>query len=290
MRRSILAGSTTLCLSMAFGTSALLAQTAETAGAQLSAETTTAQAAPDAAKVCLADLTAFRTAMEADGHWLGGMGYGYPMMGGYSAGPLPGAPSEAAGGYRNVRPGYEVRTLILGAAVLARHGEQDTCETVLAVAREIYTTYSASMKTGPLGMADVSYDHASQIAAATPVESFSRSVRSDELLGTTVRNAAYDSLGDVDDLIMGPHDGKIAYLTIARGGILGFNEKYVPVPWADFSIAGDGAFLVLEATSAMLKAAPQVDHNQVMTPDHFDKISDAVDAYWAKTLPPKAGN
>lgn len=84
--------------------------------------------------------------------------------------------------------------------------------------------------------------------------------------------------------------GEIAYLVISRGGFFGFDQKYVPVPWADFALTPNGNFLVLDATTDMLKAAPQVDRNQVMVPDQFATVSKTVDTYWAKTLPPKAGN
>ena len=62
------------------------------------------------------------------------------------------------------------------------------------------------------------------------------------------------------------------------------DHKYVPIPWADFAITPDGTFLVLDATKDMMKAAPQVDHNQVMAPGQFATVSKTVDAYWAKTL------
>jgi hypothetical protein len=58
-----------------------------------------------------------------------GYGYGYPMSGGLA---------PTATGYRDVRPGYEVRTLVAAANILARHGQQQQCEDVLATTRNIY--------------------------------------------------------------------------------------------------------------------------------------------------------
>jgi hypothetical protein len=184
------------------------------------------------AEKCLSDMQAFESQMEQDGYWLGGSGYrnGYPMDGlGYGYGyPIGGYPAPNATGYRDLRPGYEVRTLVASANILARHGQQQACEDVLAKTRDIYKLYVADIHSGGLPMADVPGWGQQQIAAAQPVTSTNTSFRSDELLGTDVRNPENEALGSVDDLLMSPQTGKIAYLLIARGGIFGIDEKYVP--------------------------------------------------------------
>jgi sporulation protein YlmC with PRC-barrel domain len=240
------------------------------------------------AETCLSDLRAFYTQMEQDGYWLGGYplgesGYGnnYPM------GPV--SPMGAVR-YRNARPGFEVQILVAAANILGRHGQQQPCEDVLSTARDIYKLYVSDMHSQGVPVADLPGWRKLQIAAAQPVTSKNISFRSDELLGIGVHTPQNEALGSVEDLVMSPQTGKIAYLVIARGGIFGFDEKYVPVPWEDFKITPARNLLVLETTKGAMDAAPQMNKDQFTTAGHFDQESQKVDAYWKTHLSNKGNN
>ena len=266
-------------------------------------------AAIKSAEKCLSDLLAFDSQMEKDGYWLGGSGYGYgyPMNGFYNGIGPPMMPSrlEATAtplspqsdrhefrnsGYQNARPGYEVRMLFASANILAQNGQQQSCEDVLATTRDVYKLYAANMHSSGLGMVDVPGWRQQQIAAAEPVTSKSGSFRSDELLDTEVRNPQNEALGSIEDLVMSPQASKIAYPVIARGGVFGIDEKYVPVPWDDFKISPNLKLLVLDTTQAALKAAPQVSKDQFATNGQFDQESQKVDSYWKAHLSDKTTN
>jgi sporulation protein YlmC with PRC-barrel domain len=241
--------------------------------------------------------------MEKDGYWLGGSGsgYGYPMggvgyygygvaMGGYPAETATGYPAGTAHGYEDARPGYEVRTLLASANILARHGQQRPCEDVLTSIRTVYKSYLADLHSGGVATADVPGWRQQQIAAAQPVTSKDASFRSDELLGTEVRDPQNVALGSVNDIVMSPQTGKIAYLVIARGGIFGIDQSYVPIPWEDFKITPSVNLLVLDTTKGDLDAAPNVRDDQFSPSGHFDQQSQKVDAYWKAHLSSKGSN
>jgi sporulation protein YlmC with PRC-barrel domain len=276
-----------LCFGLCLAGPSLAAQPSAKGAATHTFTTKSNAATAKPATQCLNDLSDFNGRMSKDGHWLGGSGYGYgyPMGGpGYARGAMRNNDSAASTGYMNARPGYEVRTLIAAANILARHGQQQPCEGVLTTTRAIYKTYAADFgadKAAPANMPDWKQR---QITAAQSVTGNNTSFRSDELIGTEVSNPQNVALGSVQDLVTDPQTGKIAYLVIGRGGVFGIDEKYVPVPWPDFKATPQVNLLVLGATKAVMDSAPQVDNHQFGAAGGFARQSDKVDAYWKTHL------
>jgi sporulation protein YlmC with PRC-barrel domain len=261
-----------------------------------------AAAAPTAgentAQQCLADLRKFDKTLNSDGYWLDGTGYGYgyPMVGygyrydyGYGDGagdPAAGPePTAADDNYWRARPGYEVRTLLASARILAQRGQQQACETLLGVTRQAYATYAAELKSGKLPRSDAGGWRRQQIAGALPVSREGVAYRSDELIGASVINGDDKSLGSVEDIVMSPRSGKIAFLVIRHGGVLGFGKKYSPVPWSDFKATSGANLLVLEVGKDQFDAAPEVREDQFAPHGDFAAQRDKVNAYWAAYAP-----
>ena len=298
MKRATRAASVAACLCVGLAVPLLAAEPATPNAANSSSADAKIVATSKPAEACLSDLRAFDGQMEKDGRWLGGdgYGYGYPMgQIGYGYFPTGGASAVNTGGYLDARPGYEVRTLVASANILAQHGQQKACENVLATTRSIYKLYVADLKSGDMPRADIPTWRNQAIATAEPINDKNSAIRSDELLSDPVRSPQDVALGSVDDIVMNPKTGKIAYLVIGRGGIFGIDEKYVPVPWEDFKITQNVNLLVLDTTKPTLDAAPQVSRDQFTTPGKFDPESRKVDAYWKQhlssesTAPPPKG-
>lgn len=285
IKRSTLAASLTACI--CFGVTApLFAATPHAA---------TVNRQP--AQKCLSDLRAFDSQMQKDGYWIhgSGYGYGYPMYGyeygdrsmyGYKnrdRGAIPPGDTgvnQPGSTYWRARPGYEVRTLIVSANVLAKRGDQKGCEAVLSATRDIYKSYAADLRKDGVTRADMPSWRERQIAAAQPVTGTNTGFRSDQLLGTGVVNPQGEDLGNVDDIVMSPQTGKIAYLVIGRGGVFGFGEKYVPVPWEDFKTTSGANLLVLNIGKSDMDLAPHVNEDQFGARGDFSQQSKKVDEYW----------
>ncbi len=287
MNRSRLASSAAALFCLSFVTPLLAAQPAPAGAENQTSPTESKVSVAKPAEKCLGDLRAFDNQMDQEGYWLGGSGYGYGYpMAGYGFGPPMMAGRTEGNGiaYQNTRPGYELRTLVAAADILAQQGQQQPCEEVLATTRQVYKVYVADMHSGKMPPTDLQSWRQQQIAAAQPVSAANTSSRSAELVGTEVRSPQNEALGSVDDLMTNPQTGKIDYVVVARGGIFGIDEKYVPVPWAAFKIAPNLSLLVLGTTEAALGTAPQASKDQFTTPGHFDELSQKVDAYWKTHL------
>ena len=236
------------------------------------------------AEKCISDLRAFDAQLEKGGYWLRSSryGYGYPMYG-YTFGErgmmLPNGvpPSTTA---LHARPGYEIRTLLASANIMAQRGQQGACEGLLAATRDVYKDYAADLYKKGVPKADMSGWKNQMIAAAQPVSASTESLRSDQLIGADVVTPHNENLGTISDIVFSPLTGKIAYLVIGHGGLFGIDEKYVPVPWEDFKVTPGATLMVLDSNKNTLEAGPQVSEDRFSANGGYATQSRKVDDYW----------
>lgn len=282
MKRSVILGAVAVVSGIGCGTPLLAAESATTT---LPASTSGAQSAmAKPAQGCMSAVRAFTSEMSKQGYWLGGSdyGYGYPMGGyGYGYGMLfGGRPIDATFGYGTARPGYAIRTLVASANILAQNGNKTGCESVLASAKTLYSSYAADLHQRGVPLADQPSWRQRQVSAAQPVTSKDVSFRSDQLVDADVVSPGNETLGSVHDLVTNPQTGTIAYVIISRGGLFGIDASYTPVPWGDFKAGPNGSLLVLDTTKAVLAAGPQGRGDQFTRAGQFAVESQKVDAYW----------
>lgn len=88
------------------------------------------------------------------------------------------------------------------------------------------------------------------------------------LEGDTVCNAAGEDLGNIEDIMIDTHDGRVAYAVLSFGGFLGIGDKLFAVPWEALRIDQDNKRIVLNVEKEQLKDAPGFDK------DHWPDMAD----------------
>ena len=97
----------------------------------------------------------------------------------------------------------------------------------------------------------------------------------DTLIGDDVYNAAGENLGDIKEIMLDIHTGKVAYAVLSFGGFLGLGEKLFAVPWSALTLDTENKGFVLRASKEQLESAPGFDK------DHWPDMTDPL---WVKTV------
>jgi hypothetical protein len=79
--------------------------------------------------------------------------------------------------------------------------------------------------------------------------------RASDVIGLTVTNDQHQDLGTVDDLILSS-DGRVSYVVISRGGILGVGEKLSAIPWLASNPRIHERALVVDISKERFEKAP----------------------------------
>ena len=97
----------------------------------------------------------------------------------------------------------------------------------------------------------------------------------DTLIGNDVYNPAGDDLGDVKEILLNMHTGRIAYAVLSFGGFLGMGDKLFAVPWEALTLDTTNKCFTLDVAKEKLEDAPGFDK---------DQWPDMADTRWAKDL------
>ena len=97
---------------------------------------------------------------------------------------------------------------------------------------------------------------------AARTQTMSAHISASALLDENVVNAANESIGDVNDVML-DKNGKVAAIIVGVGGFLGMGEKDVALSFDQLKFTNNGNDLVVtsDATKETLQAAPAYDKN-----------------------------
>jgi sporulation protein YlmC with PRC-barrel domain len=79
------------------------------------------------------------------------------------------------------------------------------------------------------------------------------------LIGTAVVNAAGESLGSIEEIMLHTDTGDVAYAVLSFGGFLGIGDKLFAVPWEAMTIDATSERIVLDVDRDRLENAPGFD-------------------------------
>lgn len=104
--------------------------------------------------------------------------------------------------------------------------------------------------------------------------------RATRLIGTAVRDAAGERLGDIADLVVDLDNGKVRYAILSFGGFMGLGDRHFAYPLRAFKLRAGADQLVLDVDRDMLRSAPGFDANR--WPDWNGTYFETVDRFFGR--------
>jgi sporulation protein YlmC with PRC-barrel domain len=311
MQRTILAG----CATIALTSGAVLAQTTQQPAGGTQGMASEAQ--PQVAEQCLADLEALGARMNEEGWWLTGYRPGVGAVDPAAAPPAATAPAPTVSGAdRAARvgagpeaqpgatspgtapmaaddpmaspwadvgwtasPRYEMRTLYSAANILGQRGNEEGCQAVLAELENTYGQYVVQLEELGVQPEEVAGWRGEQILAARPVTEYG-ALRIDDITGSDVRNPRDEYLGSIEDVVLDPQSGQIAYAILERGGFLGIGGTNIAVRWQDLRVTPNMNTFVLNVPEEAIENAPEVNPREFASQQAFTERRAEIDQFW----------
>jgi sporulation protein YlmC with PRC-barrel domain len=88
-------------------------------------------------------------------------------------------------------------------------------------------------------------------------------ISADRVAGTNIYDEAGERLGEVHSIMIDKVSGEVAYVMISFGGILGFGEKYHPLPWDMLAYDTQIDGYRVDIDRAELEGAPAYDSDEL---------------------------
>ncbi|MDZ4817790.1 MAG: PRC-barrel domain-containing protein [Planctomycetota bacterium] len=95
------------------------------------------------------------------------------------------------------------------------------------------------------------------------------------LEGNDVYNTQDEDLGDIKEIMLDVHSGRVNYAVLSFGGFLGMGDELFAVPWSALTLDTKNKRFVLDVEKSRLEDAPGFDK---------DKWPNMADETWAKGI------
>jgi sporulation protein YlmC with PRC-barrel domain len=98
-----------------------------------------------------------------------------------------------------------------------------------------------------------------KIKKTDPDRRFRSVLAASTLAGDSVRNAAGEDLGKIDEIMIDIPSGRVAYAVLSFGGFLGMGNKLFAVPWSALKVDEDEKCFILNVDRRTIEQAPGFD-------------------------------
>jgi sporulation protein YlmC with PRC-barrel domain len=115
-----------------------------------------------------------------------------------------------------------------------------------------------------------------------------RDLRASQIVGSRVRNAAGDNLGEIEELVIPTRDQDDMLVVVSVGGVLDVGDKLVALPYDDLRVSPDGDTFYFDRTEEQLKAAPAYTYEAQAETQTRSQPQTARDAQRAPTASSRA--
>jgi len=102
-------------------------------------------------------------------------------------------------------------------------------------------------------------------------------VKASEVIGVKVQNKAGEHMGEITEVVIDKTQGKINYLVLDFGGVLGFGNKFFAMPWGLFTYNTDKDCFIINIDKERLKNAPGFDKSDwpdFSLPEYISSITE----------------
>jgi sporulation protein YlmC with PRC-barrel domain len=107
--------------------------------------------------------------------------------------------------------------------------------------------------------ADDAGDFSQSVSYATYLKG--ADLRASEIVGARVRNAAGESLGEIEELVIPTGNEDDMLVIVSVGGVLDVGDKLVALPYRDLRVSPDGDTFYFDRTEQQLEAAPAFSYD-----------------------------
>ncbi|MHB8764041.1 MAG: PRC-barrel domain-containing protein [Deferrisomatales bacterium] len=116
------------------------------------------------------------------------------------------------------------------------------------------------------------------------LEKFGKVIRADKINGMQVKNAAGEDLGEVQQILIDADQGRIAYVILASGGVLGVGEDQYIVPFSSLRQNASGEHFTLNMDTQKLKDGPKYAERRLDDPKFGQQVHSyyGVSPYWTE--------